>query len=496
MKAYFHNLPIRIKFVVPMVAALAGMLVSVLIYLPAYHRNSLTRAYTLDAIKTAELFSAAVSHALSQHSFELLQRTLQSAKIDNNIAFILLFDENGEELASYNPQDRPYPDIDFSTKPSAQQKKDFIMVSQAILDQEDNSLGKLLLGFSLQNLNRQVEKVRIATILFAIGSFIFGLFFINTVSKRITRSISQLRQQMQENIHGGSYASDVSVLIHDEVGKLAEVFNKMMKELRSRHQSLVESRKRYQSLNKKLQELNRLKTMFVSDVSHNLRTPFTIIKGEIDVTLQRERTPAEYQEVLRIIEDESAHLIRIVENLLTLAKADTGRLVSLQDGIDFSTICRNQIKQSQALARAQNIHLQHEIAPNCVMRGDPARLGELIFNLLENAVKYTPPGKSIKVTLERMKENLVLKVTDTGIGLPESEVRKIFNRFYRGKHPSIKTKGSGLGLAICESIVEAHGGKISVNSIVGEGSTFTVQFKVFKSKTQKSRKIRDLEKIH
>ncbi|MFQ5864127.1 MAG: sensor histidine kinase [bacterium] len=479
MKAYFNNLPIRIKLVVPMIAALTVMLISVYIYFPNNHKLNLVQAYTREATRTAELFSAAASYALNQHSFELLQKTLQNAQNDANILYIYLLDENDEPLAIYNPQNIPLPNNVFTENSSLAHVSGAIIVKQEILGQEEETLGQLQLGYSLKNLNQIITKVRILTIIFAIFSFLLGFFLINKVSERITRSISELHLQMQAIIDKGSYSSDVRVASNDEVGRLAAAFNKLMEELRSRHQRLVESQERYRALNQILQELNRLKSMFVSDVSHHLRTPLTIIGGEVEVALRKARKPSEYRQTLQIVQEETRHLGKIVGNLLTLAKADTGNLVDLQDAVDFTAICNNQIRKARKLAKHKNILLHHQIEQNCLVRGDPNRLSEAIFNILENAVKYTPKGRTITVTLKGTEKNIVLNVVDTGIGIPENELGKVFSRFYRGGNSSSTTKGSGLGLAICESIVKAHGGEIRVSSTLGKGSTFEVRLKRF-----------------
>jgi signal transduction histidine kinase len=248
----------------------------------------------------------------------------------------------------------------------------------------------------------------------------------------------------------------------------------MMSELQSRHERLRESQEKYRELYEKLKELDRLKSNFVSDASHHLRTPLTIIIGEIEVTLRQPRGVDEYQETLGIIEDETKYLGKIVDNLLTLAKADAGNLIVPQDDVDVAVICENEIKRAGILAKSKNLRLESRIGRDCLITADPNRLAELIFNLLENAVKYTPAGKSITVTLEAAQDYLVLQVADTGPGIPREDWERIFDRFYRGKLFSKKAKGAGLGLAICASIVKAHGGTIAVSSRLDEGSTFKV----------------------
>jgi signal transduction histidine kinase len=393
-----------------------------------------------------------------------------ATRLDNNVSFLFLFDETGDSLVAYNPAHAA-----FALTPSANRvNDDHIIIRREIGNQEQQLFGALLLGYSLEDMHRQAREYRIATLAFTTIAFVLGLIFINQISQRLTEPISRLHAQMQEIIAKGSYDHATAAAFTDEISRLAEVFNRMMSELQSRHERLRESQEKYRELYEKLKELDRLKSNFVSDASHHLRTPLTIIIGEIEVTLRQTRGVDEYQETLGVIEDEAKYLGKIVDNLLTLAKADAGNLIVPQDDVDVAAICENELKRAGILAKSKNLCIESRIARDCLITADPNRLAELIFNLVENAVKYTPAGKSITVTLENAPDNVVLKVTDTGPGIPREDWERIFDRFYRGKPFSKKAKGAGLGLAICASIVKAHGGTIAVSSQVGEGSIFQV----------------------
>jgi signal transduction histidine kinase len=470
--SWFQNLPIRRKIAAPMIAALAVMLSAAVFYFPMRHTQTLRKAYRLEAGRTAESVALAVAFALEERHFELLQITLSHAKIDANVAFIILFDETGERLAVYNPRLLPLP-ASFAEN-VAEDENEIIIISREISSQEIKTLGRLVLGYSLQELNEQLGEYRWATLGFTVVAFVLGLTFINQIARRITWPISELHAQMRETMERGVYSREVCVAAQDEVGRLAGAFNQMMIELHSRHQRLEESQARYRALYEKLKELDELKSNFVSDASHHLRTPLTIILGEIEVALRQEREPGAYKDVLNVVAGETKNLIKIVNNLLTLAKADAGNLVALQEEVDVSSICENEIRHAKILTKGKKLRIEHEVERNCLLTADPNRLTELFFNLLENAVKYTPAGKSIAITLASTNEHVIFKVTDEGPGIPRSESEHIFDRFYRGKVLPKKVKGTGLGLAICASIVKAHRGTIEVQSEVGKGSTMQV----------------------
>jgi signal transduction histidine kinase len=466
LRSWFANLPIRRKIALPLMAALAVMLISVVFYFPQRHTQTLKQAYTREANRLGEAIAIAVALALEEHNFALLQQTVAATRLDHNVSFLLLFDEAGDSLAAYNP--------DHAAFAANKASDDHIIIRREIGDQEQKPFGALLLGYSLEDMHRQAREYRIATLAFTTIAFVLGLIFINQISQRITEPLSRLHAQMQEIIAKGSYAHAPVAAFTDEIGSLAEVFNRMMSELQSRHERLRESQERYRELYEKLKELDRLKSNFVSDASHHLRTPLTIILGEIEVSLRHLRSVDEYRETLGIIEDEAKYLGKIVDNLLTLAKADAGNLIVPQADVDVAAICENEIKRAGILAKSKNLRIESRIARDCLITADSNRLAELIFNLLENAVKYTPAGKTITVTLENALDHVVLQVADTGPGIPREDWERIFDRFYRGKVTPKKAKGAGLGLAICASIVKAHGGTISVSSRLQEGSIFKV----------------------
>lgn len=483
---YYRNLPLQAKYVAPVFVTLAVVVISIYIYFPERYQQTLLRAHAREARRTAELFSILVADGLEQHSFDRLQMTLLNARYDPNISSIHLYDENGDSLVAFNPLPLPplTSPIQKDSLAEIYHSGNVLVVRYPILSTEGKPLGLLLLQYHLESLRQSILEFRIATILFTLIAFALGFVFIQEITRRVTASISRLHQQMQKTITEGVYSKRVEVHSRDEVGELARTFNQMMSELESRHQRLVESQERLQKLNRKLkklnkelQELNRLKTIFVSDASHALRTPLTIIRGEIEVALQRSRSPEEYARVLKIVAEEAARVTRIVENLLTLAKADTGNLLMEKEIVDLTRLCREQAQQAESLAEMKGVQFTYELAPNCYVNGDPNRLAETIFTLLENAIKYTPKGNSVTLSLKNHRNDAIIRVSDTGIGIPKEELPKIFQRFYRASNSRKIASGTGLGLAICESIIKAHGGEIRVESELYQGTTFEVRLR-------------------
>jgi heavy metal sensor kinase len=214
---------------------------------------------------------------------------------------------------------------------------------------------------------------------------------------------------------------------------------------------------------------------FSADASHELQTPLTILKGEIEVALRSPRSPEEYQRVLASALEECERLVCLVEGLLLLARADAGVLRMDRQPVDLEQLVAEVFEHTQILAEPHAVHLCLGAIEPLSMWGDGEHLRRLLLNLIDNGIKYTPPGGRVTLTLFQKEGWAVLQVSDTGLGLTSEEQAHIFQRFYRAPNTHLqREEGSGLGLCIAQSIAAAHGGHLRVDSVPGRGSTFTV----------------------
>jgi heavy metal sensor kinase len=214
---------------------------------------------------------------------------------------------------------------------------------------------------------------------------------------------------------------------------------------------------------------------FSADASHELQTPLTILKGELEVALRAPRSPDEYQCVLASALEESERVARLVEGLLLLSRADAGVLRMDRQPLDLAELVLEVGESARVLAEAQGVALEFKSLAPVTIDGDRAHLRRLVLNLVDNAIKYTLARGRVTLSLQRDGKWAALRVADTGIGLAPEEQERVFQRFYRTPEAVAQGKeGSGLGLCIARSIAEAHGGRIQVESTPGQGSTFTV----------------------
>ena len=224
-----------------------------------------------------------------------------------------------------------------------------------------------------------------------------------------------------------------------------------------------------------LTEVSRQKSEFVSYVSHELKTPLAVIRGFADALLPPSgdtTSPAERQEFLEIIRSQTDRTIRLITNLLNVARIEAGRALDLSPApLDLAQLAEQTIEQTQRISPRHTLRLDApaELAP---VDADPDQIGQVFLNLLSNAVKYSPDGGEVLVSVEQTEEGVHVAVRDEGMGMTTEQISRLFRRFQRVLSDPSVAAGTGLGLYLSKGIVEAHGGRIWVESALGAGSTF------------------------
>jgi two-component system, OmpR family, sensor kinase len=219
-------------------------------------------------------------------------------------------------------------------------------------------------------------------------------------------------------------------------------------------------------------------TRFTADASHELRTPLTVIRTHAQLALTRPRSVEDYRQTIETCLQAAGRMTAIVEGLLTLARADAGKLGLRKETVSLSDLVTEGADLVRPLAEARGIGLQVDVTPVDIS-ADREALTRIISNLLSNAVRYNRPGGAVCVHLGKEATAVVLSVRDTGVGIPEADQAHIFDRFFRVDRARARSSGGmGLGLAICRSLAEAHGGTIDCESRENEGSTFRLRLPV------------------
>jgi signal transduction histidine kinase len=230
---------------------------------------------------------------------------------------------------------------------------------------------------------------------------------------------------------------------------------------------------------RKLQAVESAKSQYMRKVSHELRGPLGTIQVALKVALQRSAAAVdpESRDLLERAERRAGELAEVTGDLLALSRAREGRLAAERSEVDLAAVVREQLDEAMADAERAGVTVTGETsAASAVVRGDRRDLGQLCRNLLSNAIRYTAPGGRVTVRLDREDDRIRLQVEDTGIGIPEAELPRVFEEFYRAANARDRVPtGTGLGLAIVRSVAEQHGGTVEVASEAGRGTRFTVE---------------------
>ena len=275
------------------------------------------------------------------------------------------------------------------------------------------------------------------------------------LARRALKPVDKIAQTAQK-IGEGDLSQRINVNTKDELGRLAATLNEMIGRLEKAFQR---------------------QKQFTSDASHELRTPLAVIEAESTLALQKERPPSDYRQSLEIVSRGARQMSSLIDQLLTLARADAGKEQWNFAEVELGKLITNLSIDVEVLCQEKGLSFQLGQTQDLVVKGDEARLRELFMNLLDNAIRYTSAPGTISLSLRREGQMAVVAITDTGIGIPAEDIPFIFERFYRVDKSRSRAEGDsglGLGLAICRHIVEAHGGKMEVESQVGAGSTFSV----------------------
>ena len=294
------------------------------------------------------------------------------------------------------------------------------------------------------------NRLRSVSLIVSAAAIILMFIFSRALTKRITELAKATRI-----VSEGDYDHRIPVSGHDELSELGTEFN---------------------SLTARLKETEELRRRFVSDASHELKTPLASIRLLSDSIVNSENMDAEtMRDFVNDIESEAERLQRTTEKLLSLSRIDSGASLT-RERVDLRKVVEKTLRLLHPLAKENRVTIATELQKDCFVWGNEDLLYRVIFNLAENAVKYNMPGGTVDILLKSEEDEVILTVEDTGIGIPDEDLPHIFTRFYRvDKARSTDAGGSGLGLSIAHDAVKLHGGDIAVEKCAEGGTRFVVR---------------------
>lgn len=324
----------------------------------------------------------------------------------------------------------------------------------SILNQKSEKIGAVLIVSSAEEIFSVLDEIRKKLFLITIFTcaiiFVLAFFIANLIMEPLKKILAVL-----EKISAGQLDQRIEIKNKNEFAQLASSFNKMTN---------------------KLAQIENTREEFVSNVSHELKTPLSAIKVLTESMLNEKDIPLDiYREFLSDINSEIDRMTNIVNDLLTLVKLDKKRFPLNISDTNLNNMLENIIKRLTPLADKKNIELEFTCNKNIMLQADEMKLSLAISNLIDNGIKYTPSGGKVKINIDSDENFAYITVQDNGIGINESEQEKIFERFYRiDKTRDRETGGTGLGLSITNSTIIMHNGNIKLTSDEGLGTTFVI----------------------
>lgn len=329
-----------------------------------------------------------------------------------------------------------------------------VLTAPVSLSGRSTIFGYVQAAVSLETVNQATGKLAIMMLIGGIFGVWISILLGAWLSHQALKPIGALTQAADSIATAEDLRTRLPQQRHkDELGRLTAVLNRMLD---------------------RIEDLFSVEQRFVADVSHELRTPLTVIQGNLEMIERYGLDP----DSLEAVKDEAARMSRLVRDLLLLARADYGGMKLDLIPVDVDTILTDVYHEGRILIQNRDLTLKiGQIEPARIM-GNPDRLKQLLLNLVSNAIKFTPDSGTITLSLQVSRHNAYLHVCDTGIGINTEDQKRIFDRFYQTDTSRTRVtghEGSGLGLSIAQWIAHAHGGRITVKSAIGEGTTFTTQ---------------------
>jgi signal transduction histidine kinase len=445
----------------------------------------------------ASAFAPFIEYGIDLSDRSFLQRQVEIIVEDENIIQCSIVDEKGEKLA------------DAVKKGASPDPGLLYHLTQPIQSREGRRIGTLEIGLPLQKLGTRMFELKRDILLVALGVISVGILLALILTRIFLRPIGKL-VAATERVARGQLAQPVDIRSRDEIGDLAKAFNQMtlqLKESRGGLEKNVEERTRQlaenieelnrarmstmkmlgdlqsakrelEMANRALKEMDEIKMKFIGIASHQLKTPLTALKANIDFVLTEKegKIPEHLKPYLLTIQRNTNRIQGTMDHMMDLTRIKSGSLTLQPKPILLSEVIGGYINEVKPVDK--NLSINVDIPKDLFVYADRGWLHDIFINLLFNAFKFTPDGGQVSIVANRKGNHILNEIRDTGIGIPEDKLDKVFEEFYQvegGKHG-----GTGLGLAITKRLVEEHGGKIWVESLLGKGSTFyfTLPFSV------------------
>jgi len=462
------SLPIKWKLTLWYTLILALILVAFSSSVYIYFRNSLQKSIDTKIKSIADVLSSSMVETHGTNVFSNFERYLENVLGKKPKGkFIQIMDSSGRigaKMSDIEAETIPTSfsalekalkgEVVYETIESASKQRIRTVIVPIMEKERDKVTTIVQVGTSLEDFDETIRRLLLIFLISIPTSIaittVSGYFLARKALKPVDKirrtAIKISSSNLDERIDVGEK--------RDELGRLATTFNDMIERLKESFQRI---------------------NQFSIDVSHELKTPLTILKGETEVALRKDRNIEEYKKILKSNLEEIDRMTKIIDDLLLLSKAESNNIVINQEDIQIKDLLVDICMSMEMFAKQKGVELVLGNMEEANLRGDELKIRRMFSNIIENGIKYTPKGGKVEVYSSLNNGYINIYIKDNGIGIPESDIKFIFDRFYRGDKSRRRETGSGLGLSISKWIAQAHKGTIEVKSVLSQGSTFIVK---------------------
>ncbi len=444
-------------------------------------------------VSLAKMISGNCISAIDFGDPSAAEDVLRTLEAESDIVNAWITDAKGKLFASYSK--KSFESYAYPTDPNRAETQDPFFVYSSGIVRDKESLGVLHLRYRMSQYQPVFwENSIMAGLILALGMVLsLGLAVLTQ------RSIASPILQLAKTVRAVSLSGDFSVRVekgrNDEIGILCEGFNNLLQQIQTRikerdaaesalqkaydglESKVAERTAELASANSRLQELDRLKSMFMASMSHELRTPLNSIIGFTGLLLMglTGELNAEQKTQLGMVKSSAQHLLSLINDILDISKIESGRVQLVMEEFDLHQVVEEVVSSLHPQADKKGLALVHNSEPGLLVTNDRRRVKQILMNLVTNAVKFTDEG-SVKVVIDRREDQRIsLSVRDTGIGIAPEDMEKLFQPFQQIDMTSTKRhEGTGLGLYLCSKLMEMLQGEVKAESRLGEGSMFTM----------------------
>ncbi len=480
---FAERLRLKDKLVAMQLAVACGVL---LFYAGLTFLNDLreARRSALDQLTvTADIIGRNTASALDFMDRDAAAKALQSLKAEPDIIYAAVYDRDGAVFASYAASGADAPPSGGPAGPSGSR----LRVTRHIISGGEETGSITLISGMERHRKAMLRRGWIA--LWVLLAGLGAAFLVASLAQRpISEPILHLVQAARSISETGKYSVRVEKCGNDEIGTLCETFNDMIAQVQKREEALQEAHRLLEDRVKErtadlavakeaAEAADRLKSAFLATMSHELRTPLNSIIGFTGILLQELPGPlnAEQRKQMEMVSGSAEHLLALINDVLDISKIEAGQMTINAEDFDPREALRKAVLATRPLAEKKGLALEEYFEGEGLVRGDRRRFEQILLNLLGNAIKFTERGR-VSVSCAVGGSAIIIKVADTGIGIRQEDIGKIFKPFRQiDTGTGRQFEGTGLGLSICKKFTELMGGTISVESEYGRGSVFTVR---------------------